>query len=407
MNLDDYVKEKEIQDGLVKLFEDAKLDEGKKILRGKSEIFEYLKKSEEIPVLEIKETPEEIETVKEPVSSDDLLSVNIEPEEPINQPIDQEPVDKKYDKFLDDYNDTPEPEPVKDNATRVTLWGGGENNSIVNLGGGIEIYKEKYASDLRIRTISANGLASASLVNDLVVITAEDQFNTYSEIVSAASHDEFHVYQQTTSAYKKINFENLLVSLSGSGEANNGENVGGSNEIFKQKNGVDLQFRTLSAGSNIQIISAADTLTISAISDTNSWPTVSANYYTTTQVNVISSTIKDSIPNLSAGNNIQLTSAGQVVTITMLEPIRIVTSNYNLTTTDTIILVSGGSSNINIVLTSATGSFKQYKIKTIGTGTITVSGNTTNTIDDEYTQPITQWDSINIVDYTTGKWAII
>ena len=52
----------------------------------------------------------------------------------------------------------------------------------------------------------------------------------------------------------------------GSGEVNTASNVGGSNGIFYQKSGVDLEFRSLSAGTNISITSGATTLTINSTS---------------------------------------------------------------------------------------------------------------------------------------------
>lgn len=48
------------------------------------------------------------------------------------------------------------------------------------------------------------------------------------------------------------------------GEANTASNVGGGNEVFKQKTGFDLEFRTLVAGTNINIAQTANTLVISS-----------------------------------------------------------------------------------------------------------------------------------------------
>lgn len=48
------------------------------------------------------------------------------------------------------------------------------------------------------------------------------------------------------------------------GEANTATNVGGGGEVFKQKTGVDLEFRTLVPGANISITQDTDTIEISA-----------------------------------------------------------------------------------------------------------------------------------------------
>lgn len=50
----------------------------------------------------------------------------------------------------------------------------------------------------------------------------------------------------------------------GGGDITNGANVGGEAEVFKQKVGSILQFRTLEAGTNVSIVQNADTITINS-----------------------------------------------------------------------------------------------------------------------------------------------
>ena len=51
---------------------------------------------------------------------------------------------------------------------------------------------------------------------------------------------------------------------SGGGEANTGSNVGTGDGVFKQKTGVDLEFKTLIGGTNVTITNNANDLTIDA-----------------------------------------------------------------------------------------------------------------------------------------------
>jgi len=74
-------------------------------------------------------------------------------------------------------------------------------------------------------------------------------------------------------------------SLTGTGQSNTASNVGGANELFKQKSGVDLQFRTLSAGDRISITSAADTILIDTIENLTPGPSTYTDFNTTLSAN--------------------------------------------------------------------------------------------------------------------------
>jgi len=79
-------------------------------------------------------------------------------------------------------------------------------------------------------------------------------------------------------------------------------------------------------------------------------------------------------------------------------------TNYTLTDLDCVVVFTATAS---ATLPLATGSGQIYYIKNVGTGTVTITRSGSNTIDNETTQPISQWESVTLVDYLSGKWIII
>jgi hypothetical protein len=61
---------------------------------------------------------------------------------------------------------------------------------------------------------------------------------------------------------------------------------------------------------------------------------------------------------------------------------------------------------MTVTLPAATGSGKEYRVKNINSGTVTVEGNSADTIDGELNQSLYQWEGIILVDYATGKWVV-
>lgn len=83
------------------------------------------------------------------------------------------------------------------------------------------------------------------------------------------------------------------------------------------------------------------------------------------------------------------------------------TTTYTATSSDYIILGNHASTPFTINLPAATGSGQVFIIKNINTAAVTVDANASETIDGSLTQVLATNNSITIVDYATGLWAII
>lgn len=97
----------------------------------------------------------------------------------------------------------------------------GEANTASNLGTGTGIFKQKTGVDLELYSIKGGTNVSVGLVGNEIVIDSTD-----------------------------------------TGEANTASNVGTGEGVFKQKTGVDLEFKTIKAGSNITLNSSANEIEI-------------------------------------------------------------------------------------------------------------------------------------------------
>lgn len=86
--------------------------------------------------------------------------------------------------------------------------------------------------------------------------------------------------------------------------------------------------------------------------------------------------------------------------------VRVETDSYTETAGDSLIVCNKATS-MTVTLLAATGSGRVRIIKNIGVGTVTVDGNSGDTIDGETTQELAQWDAVQIVDYAAGAWAVI
>lgn len=108
----------------------------------------------------------------------------------------------------------------------VITGGSGEVNTASNLGTGAGVFAAKVAEDLQFKSLVAGSGVVLTPTADSIQIDATG---------------------------------------SGGGEANTGANVGtGTGEVFKDKTGVTLNFKTLKEGSNISITNGVDDITIAA-----------------------------------------------------------------------------------------------------------------------------------------------
>jgi hypothetical protein len=75
-------------------------------------------------------------------------------------------------------------------------------------------------------------------------------------------------FSATTINSGSTNLYGIFSTIANSGETNTASNIGSGFGLFKQKSGVDFQFRTLSAGTNVSF-STGDTVTLNVTNDGN------------------------------------------------------------------------------------------------------------------------------------------
>jgi hypothetical protein len=81
-------------------------------------------------------------------------------------------------------------------------------------------------------------------------------------------------------------------------------------------------------------------------------------------------------------------------------------STYTITTANDVVVCNRTTAmTVNLPSASATGNI--YTIKNINTGTVTIDGNSSDTIDGLDTQTLGQWDSVTVMDYYANKWGIL
>lgn len=171
-------------------------------------------------------------------------------------------------------------------VTQLTLNGAvlapasGETNTASNLGlTGASAFKQKVGVDLQFRKIKAGtGCTVTENASDITIDVAGGgggEANTASN-VGTGSGSVFKQKNSVDLQFRKIKAgANISVTQTGDdieiatgagvGEANTGSNVGtGAGNVFKQKSGVDFQFRKILAGANVTVTQTGDDITVAS-----------------------------------------------------------------------------------------------------------------------------------------------
>lgn len=112
--------------------------------------------------------------------------------------------------------------------------------------------------DLKTHILPAPLTPSGTFVNATVVVDADGQISS----VSTGSSSGISLTTDFTSGPATLIGNTLNIPEYDTGEINTASNVGGGSELFKQKVGSDLEFRTLGANPNISITQGSDTVSI-------------------------------------------------------------------------------------------------------------------------------------------------
>ena len=179
-------------------------------------------------------------------------------------------------------------------------------------------------------------------------------FNSvYTSSISATT-----IYSGSTDLY------GIFSTIANSGETNTVSNIGSGVGLFKQKSGVDFQFRTLSAGTNISF-STGDTITLNVTNDGNDITRVQPGTNTTTggtanapTVNVNSSPSFNSITSSGASSFTTLSATTLVSGSTNLYNIFLTTDTNDITRVQPgSNITTGGTANSPTVNVVASPSF--------------------------------------------------
>lgn len=194
-----------------------------------------------------------------------------------------------------------------------------------NLGLGESIFDDKVGSDLQFRSLVAgtNIDLTSNLTNIVISNTAPlGEINTASNVGLGAflfkQKDNLNLEFKSITAGAGINVigntNDINITNIAPGEYNTASNVGTGSGLFKSKVGADLQFKSLTAGSNISLVNNANDISINAPNpgEVNTASNIGLGqglYISKTGVNL-------DFKSLIAGSGVDITSSSTEITIT-------------------------------------------------------------------------------------------
>lgn len=226
--------------------------------------------------------------------------------------------------------------------------GGGEINTASNVGAGEGVFKQKVAEDLEFKSLVAGTNVSLISDADTITISSTDtgEVNTASNIgggdgifkQKTGTDLEFKSIVAGTNVSVVSGTDTLTINASDSGEVNTASNVGGGSGLFKQKTGVDLEFKTLVAGTNISFVDGPllDTITINATGGGSGEVNTASNVGTGEGLFKQKVGTDLQFKSITAGENVSIVSGTDSVTISAQPTVTTLTlannaSNENVT----------------------------------------------------------------------------
>ncbi len=209
----------------------------------------------------------------------------------------------------------------------------GEVNTASNLtsGAGTEadVFKQKTGVDLEFRTLKeGSNITLTENANDITISASgtSGEINTATALTSGAGTEgdvfkqktgvdlEFRAIKQGTNITITENANDITISAAGSvGESNTASNVGGATgTIFKQKTGVDLELKTISGTGNITVTNNVSDIDISTSAEINTASNVGTG---AGQIYKQKTGVDLELKRIAAGSGIQVTNGTSDITI--------------------------------------------------------------------------------------------